>query len=98
MPFLVQVIRSGKDEGDLIRRVPRDDAQIFIDAIDKVRFTFAFHPRDLWAEIHFGLFHQIGTGHAQYFAENTEKMSQSTLQDVWPPRTPSECDADPRVI
>ena len=91
------MIRSGKDEGDVIRRVPRDDAQIFIDAIDKVRFTFAFHPRLVGRDTLDPLC-QIGTGHAQYFAEDTEKMSQSTVQDVWPPCTPSESNADPRVI
>jgi len=40
LPSLIEVIFSGKGEGDAIRCLPGDDAQIFVDVIDEVRPTY----------------------------------------------------------
>ena len=39
----MDAILSSKDEGARIRRLPTDEAQVFIDAVDKVRSTIFVH-------------------------------------------------------
>ena len=41
LPSLIEAIYSSKDEGNIIRCLPRDDAQTFIDVMDEVRSAFA---------------------------------------------------------
>ena len=38
--LLIEAILSSKDKDEIIRRLPGDDAQVFIDVIDKARFIF----------------------------------------------------------
>ena len=40
-PSLIEAIFSSNDEGEVIRSLPEEDAQAFIDAIDEARFTFS---------------------------------------------------------
>ena len=41
LPSLIEAIFSSKDEGNMIRCLPRDDAQTFIYVMDEVRSAFA---------------------------------------------------------
>lgn len=43
IPFVIQIIRLGMGEDDIIRCVPEDEAQTSIDALDKACPTFASH-------------------------------------------------------
>ena len=58
---LVEAIFSSKDEGDAIRCLLADDAQIFIDVIDEVRFIFA-HRVILLIEIDVDTLCRLGSG------------------------------------
>ena len=40
LPTLIEAVLSGKDDGDTVRRLLRDDAQTFIDVIDEVRVHY----------------------------------------------------------
>ena len=44
LPTLIEAVLSGKDDGDTVRRLLRDDAQTFIDVIDEVR---AHYPKSV---------------------------------------------------
>ena len=43
LPSLVEAVFSSKVEGDMIRGLVGDDAQVFIDVIDEVRSTFVHY-------------------------------------------------------
>lgn len=43
IPLLMQIVRSGGDEGKIICGIPRDHAQITIDAINKAPFAIFNH-------------------------------------------------------
>ena len=43
IPFVIQIIRLGMGEDDIIRCVPEDEAQTSIDALDKARPALASH-------------------------------------------------------
>lgn len=61
IPFLMQIVRSGGDEGEIICGIPRDHAQIIIDAIDKAYSTI-FNQLENCELIFTSLFYQSGTG------------------------------------
>ena len=42
-PFLIKAIFSSKNEGDAIRHLLEDDAQIFVNVIDEVRSKLVHH-------------------------------------------------------
>lgn len=37
LPSLIEAVLSSRDSGEIIRRLPRDDAQSLIDVIDEAR-------------------------------------------------------------
>ena len=39
LPSLIETVFSGEDEGNTLQHLYRDDAQIFADVIDEVRFS-----------------------------------------------------------
>ena len=55
LPALIDAILLNKEEGQRIRLLSVDDAQVFIDAVDKVHFTFARHNY-FRIEIHIDVF------------------------------------------
>lgn len=46
LPSLIEAILSSRDDGETIRRLPRDDAQSLIDVVDEARFTFSLWKSD----------------------------------------------------
>ena len=87
LPSLIEAAFLSKDECDTIRGLLGADAQSFIDVIDEARSTF-FAIVNLLIEI--DAFCRLGTGQGRPFAMGPKEMSKIIVQNVWPPRIPSE--------
>ena len=97
LPSLIEAIFSSKDEGNTIRCLTGDDAQTFVDVIDEVRSTPTHHCESM-IEIDIDTFCRLGTGKARSSAMDPKDMSQIVVQDMWPPRAPSEGPEDPHLL
>ena len=89
LPSLIESIFSSKDEKDVVYGLQGDDAQNFIDVIDQVRFTFTRLLKNQSITIGIDTFYQLGSWHAQPFAEDPRKVSQVVVQVMCPPRPSS---------
>ena len=96
LPSLIESILLSKDECDTIRCLLRDDAQTFIDAIDKARPTLPHRRVSVDPNCH--TLYQLGTRWTRPFSMGPKEMSQIVVQDVWPPGTSPESLDDPCLL
>jgi len=99
LPLLIHVVFSSRDESDIIHCLRSgDDAQTFVDVIDKVCFTFARHCETKLADNDTQTPCPLGTGCGRTFATSPEEMPQVVVQGLWSPRTGSEGHEDSCVV
>ena len=84
LPSLIEAIFSSNDGDEMIRCLPRDDAQTFIDVIDEARSTFT-----RYRVTNIDVFLQLGAVFAWSLPASPKEMPQVDIQDVWPTRTSS---------
>ena len=85
LPSLIEAILSSNDEGEMIRCLPGDDAQTFIDVIDEARSTFSRYH-----ETNINVFRQPGIGFTWSLPVGSKEMPEAVIQDMCPTRTSSE--------
>jgi len=85
LPSLIEAILSNNDDGEMIRCLPGDDAQSFVDVIDEARSTFTRYH-----ETNIDVFRQLGTGFTWSLPVGSKEMPEAVIQDMWPTRTFSE--------
>ena len=85
LPSLINTILSSHDKDEMIRCLPGDDAQTFIDVMDEARSTFT-HYRETDADV----FWQPGTGFTRSLTAGSKEAPQVVIQDMWPTRAASE--------
>ena len=86
LPTLIERFLMCADVGGAIHHLPKDDAQYFIDVIDKARRASIL----LFGPIGADTFRQLGARYPRSFTVGLKTMSQTTVQDVWPLHSPSK--------
>jgi len=59
---MIEVIFSSQDQGDTIRRLLGDDAQVFVDVIDEARSTSPRHREYVLITTDINMFYRPGAG------------------------------------
>ena len=86
LPTLIEQFLMCADVGAATRRLPKDDAQTFINVIDEARRASIY----LFYRIGVDTFRLPGTRYARSFTVGSETVSQTAVQDLWPLRSPSK--------
>ena len=98
LPLLVEAAFSSKDGPDIIRCLSGDDIQTFVDVIDEARSTFTYLRDIQLVDTDTHIFCRLGTGWARPFVTDPKEVSKIIVQDVSPPRSPSESPKDPPLL
>ena len=77
LPSLIEAILSSNDDGEMIRCLSGDDAQIFVDVIDEARSTFTrYHKTNI------DVFRQLGTQFTWSLPVDSKEMPEAVVQDM----------------
>ena len=92
---LVKAVLSSSDEDDVVRRLRGEEAQTFIDVVDK-----ACSPLVLHREIRFtgDVLYRLGAGKSRLFITDPKERSQIFIQDMRPQRTDSGIAQDTSLL
>ena len=84
LPSLIEAIFSSNDGDEMIRRLPRDDTQTFIDVIDEAGSTFT-----RYRVTNVNVFLKQGAVFTWSLPASPKEMPQIDIQDMWPTRASS---------